>query len=592
MVIQESTHIIENKMSNCSVSMSYNFLALIGDEYFYRFVEKQAGICVKDYIHPNDVDEFVKICHELPSGEEVRVFLQMRDSKFNYYPVDLFIHNTGKLLGGEPVYDIQIFNINALELRLKNQAVNLHKYRTLLSLYQDYLFDYNVETNEFTIFLYVGIRSTPFLSCTIEEFEEMGTSALTNLHDIAKFNEFIHYVKTAKLDFTASATFPISKEATVSHHYDIHGKTFYKNHQTPIVVGILKANDAEKEHVPYYATSECHDSGTGLLNKRACIEYTNDILNLHDGSKHYMLIIDVDNFKDVNDNYGHLFGDDVLLKIANTLNSSLNSRGICGRFGGDEFYIFTNNICEEFELRNILTAVRKQIYYAYEETMPEFHPTLSIGISLYPDDADNYESLFKLADKCLYIAKDKGRNRFIIYDESKHGDIKESTKTLQRTMTPIEQAEYHGNLIGNLIVQLHKGGIAELDSVLESLLLNFELDGIRIYTGEQPQLSYTAGSYKNIPDIAGLLKENDFISHFNRNHTLCVGQVANFEAKNKVFATRCLDCSIMGFSCYLMQDSLGRDVFIFYDIFNHTVRWNESEKNFLLTISNVIASIL
>ena len=62
---------------------------------------------------------------------------------------------------------------------------------------------------------------------------------------------------------------------------------------------------------------------------------------------HYMAMIDIDNFKNVNDTYGHLYGDKVILKVAAIINSALNGRGIVGRFGGDEFFIFTNWITKE-----------------------------------------------------------------------------------------------------------------------------------------------------------------------------------------------------------------------------------------------------
>lgn len=92
--------------------------------------------------------------------------------------------------------------------------------------------------------------------------------------------------------------------------------------------------------IPYYATSEAVDSATGLLNKRACMEYTKSVIASNDDKIHYMIMFDVDNFKSINDTYGHLFGDEVLSKIANIINANLNGRGIAGRFAGDEFLYF------------------------------------------------------------------------------------------------------------------------------------------------------------------------------------------------------------------------------------------------------------
>lgn len=102
------------------------------------------------------------------------------------------------------------------------------------------------------------------------------------------------------------------------------------------------------------------DFFTGLLNKRACKEYVQDSIATNKDI-HYMAMIDIDNFKNVNDTYGHLYGDKVILKVAAIINSALNGRGIVGRFGGDEFFIFTNWITKESQLRSILTFIKQKV---------------------------------------------------------------------------------------------------------------------------------------------------------------------------------------------------------------------------------------
>lgn len=105
---------------------------------------------------------------------------------------------------------------------------------------------------------------------------------------------------------------------------------------------------------------------------------------------YYLTIIDVDDFKTINDTYGHMFGDEVLSRVSEIIRSDLNARGVAGRFGGDEFMILFENVKSEQELRLILKTITKNIQWAF-------------------------------ADKALYIAKAKGKNRYIIYDGRKHG---------------------------------------------------------------------------------------------------------------------------------------------------------------------------
>ena len=125
-------------------------------------------------------------------------------------------------------------------------------------------------------------------------------------------------------------------------------------------------------------------------------------------------MIDIDNFKNVNDTYGHLYGDKVILKVAAIINSALNGRGIVGRFGGDEFFIFTNWITKESQLRSILTFIKQKVRAELGQGENSCDVTLSMGVCKYPDNGSDYDSLFNKADKCLYIAKNKGKNRYII----------------------------------------------------------------------------------------------------------------------------------------------------------------------------------
>ena len=168
----------------------------------------------------------------------------------------------------------------------------------------------------------------------------------------------------------------------------------YKHHS-----GLDDLNEFYKEKF-YFTENDRNKSYTIKFFKELCLYNNDDILE-----DFIDTLFDVDNFKSINDTYGHLFGDEVLSKIATILNANLNGRGIAGRFGGDEFYIFTSNIKDTEDLRILLTTMRKELQYAFDSRIDEFGVTLSVGVSEYPKDGNNYEILFKKADKCLYLAR-------------------------------------------------------------------------------------------------------------------------------------------------------------------------------------------
>lgn len=579
-----------SKMTFCSAAISDNFLTLFGDEFLYNFVGKHAGFCFTDFIHPDFVEEFKETILSVPPHASSRLITMMCDAEGLYHIIDILITNNDRSLKNEAVRDLTIFNVCSTEARHIKYTDEINKYRTYLSLYQNYLFDYDVERDAFTVFLYMERKSTVLYRSTLEGLHEFVLSHLTDTDEINQFKIFYKHLAEAIGDFSCKVSLPSLGDFSRINKYQVDGKVMLKYNQNPLVQGILRPTD--EESVPFYATREGKDPATSLLNKRACYEYTADILTIQENQKHYMAVIDIDNFKNINDNYGHLFGDEVISSVANILSNTLNGRGIIGRFGGDEFYLFTNNVETEDSLRIFLTAARQQIRNTFEKKHSDLQVTLSIGVSLYPDDGKTYDELFQKADKCLYIAKNKGKNRFIIYDEEKHGSLDNGDNVLRITANPTEQAEYLAKVLADLGIIILKEGISCLPSIYDTICSNFEVDGIRIYCGEDLKPAYDNGKYKKVPDIGNILKDEKFLKFFNSNNCLLINTLTYFEANNKEFCNALSENNILGTTGFYFTKEDGSRIFFFYDIFNHAIRWNESNKNYLLTLSRLIASVL
>lgn len=167
------------------------------------------------------------------------------------------------------------------------------------------------------------------------------------------------------------------------------------------------------------------DSLTGLVSRRYIIGL---IQSLIDNNVPFSLaLLDLDNFKFINDTYGHKIGDGVLSGMSKDLIRYLGEYGIAGRYGGDEFLIinFRDRTYDDLKsfymgLYSNYNVLRKNINL---DTCEPFI-TGTIGSAVYPTDASEYETLFNLVDKALYRGKTKGRNCYIIYVEEKHKGIK------------------------------------------------------------------------------------------------------------------------------------------------------------------------
>ena len=151
------------------------------------------------------------------------------------------------------------------------------------------------------------------------------------------------------------------------------------------------------------------DCLTGVMGRKLflnnCQELQNKQLLLDNKDKGWFLFFDVDSFKSINDNYGHLVGDKVLKEFADHLNEALSAYGIIGRLGGDEFAAMLDKPLEKKELADILDRLYRQI----DEILPEQQKvTCSIGVCAfrYPQDM---KTLLYATDKALYKAKERGR---------------------------------------------------------------------------------------------------------------------------------------------------------------------------------------
>lgn len=175
---------------------------------------------------------------------------------------------------------------------------------------------------------------------------------------------------------------------------------------------------------PYFKSVDfkhAYDNLTAVFNREVMMDYMQYLIN--NNTPFSLFIADVDNFKYVNDCYGHHAGDDVLSGVAKFLVDTLGEKGVVGRFGGDEFLLVCEGITDYNEVWEIGHEINLNIANLKFPNGHLHQVTITMGISRYPIDAKDYDAFWDLADKALYIGKVKGRNRFIIYLESKHKDL-------------------------------------------------------------------------------------------------------------------------------------------------------------------------
>lgn len=165
-----------------------------------------------------------------------------------------------------------------------------------------------------------------------------------------------------------------------------------------------------------------YDALTALANR----QYFEDLLNqkIISGQRQEasfaLLLIDLDNFKDINDTQGHGCGDQILLQIAQRLNSMTGAQDIVGRFGGDEFVMLVENVTSLQNLETLLYQLLANIKLPVAVAGAQYSLTASIGVSMFPGDANTASSLLSNADEAMYASKHAGRDRFSFFSPEMH----------------------------------------------------------------------------------------------------------------------------------------------------------------------------
>lgn len=159
------------------------------------------------------------------------------------------------------------------------------------------------------------------------------------------------------------------------------------------------------------------DPLTGLYNKSATEQLIQNALSAFPEQTHAFMMLDIDNFKTINDNLGHMFGDAVLSEVSLKLKRLFRNNDIVGRVGGDEFSVLMTDIDDSMVAISKATEIVRLFRHSYTENGRVWEISVSVGITLSHGD-HSFADLYQRADKALYTAKRKGKCAYHLYDET------------------------------------------------------------------------------------------------------------------------------------------------------------------------------
>ena len=392
-----------------------------------RTVESLVGQAPFEHVHPDDRWR-ARALLEVPTAPEgtpepLEVRLLHADGSYRWFEVLTRDLRDEPEIEGIVVTAREITDRKGAEQRLANSEA---RFRALVQNSSDVV----AVVDDLGCFTYVSPAITAMLGYRADEL--VGTSAIALLPDeeaanLAPYSELL-----------TEATFPqtsvevrLQDRSGVWHTVDI---TLTDLRREPAVRGlVLNARDVtvRKELEHDLRHQALHDTLTGLGNRKM---FTNRVVEaLERGDKRLdavaVLFVDLDDFKTVNDSLGHAVGDQLLVAVAERLRDCLRVSDTAARLGGDEFAVLLEHSYGESEVIAVAERILESVHRSLTIQGREITITASLGIAINSDRSASAEVLLRNADMAMYLAKDRGKARYEVFEEQMHASVFERLET-------------------------------------------------------------------------------------------------------------------------------------------------------------------
>ncbi|MBP8593561.1 MAG: GGDEF domain-containing protein [Ruminococcus sp.] len=560
------------------------------DEAFFRFFGNDVIYSIRRTIDENDYVRITESVESVREGEVRRTVVRMKGVSGEYR----WILAAVRLLPGEgePMYSIAFSDILSLEGQAYSREKMLAEYRHILSLNTDLAFEYSFETRHIRIYMFDCWREIVLIDRDLDSWQK---EAVENGYVLSRYSDTFDRlcgdIREGTYRFDHEFESSVLTAGKTRELCLFRGMT---RHEDPVrrhVAGIISVVSSRRKSKDVNLALESNrDSLSGLLNKQAVTAFATEILAEKPAYNVNLVILDIDNFTDINSSYGHLFGDEVIFTIASIVKAEIGSRGIAGRISGGGFLIVLEDTRDEEDLRGILRAIRTKTEAAFADRFENFRLTCSMGISTYPVDSTDYDELFMQADKALYIAQEKGKNRYVIYDIAKHGpvekDIENKIAFLSDKKNTTEKLAFAGRLAENLVL----GRLPDISVLMEQIRSQFAIDDICVFAGNDMSLILSCGNASS--RNAAYLLENGYTQRFSGDGIFAIDNVNELEGRDDNAFRQLSEENIGGAVQYLMtEDSLVKGMISFCYI-GRFKKWSVSDMNYLAVIGHVISAVL
>lgn len=538
---------------------------------FYAFVGGRLYHTFDQLLEPSDAEHLAEY---IKAGKTVLLTLFTEDGE----PKNCLAYIETQ--DADTLVDFRLLLLDEMQEWERQVRYLTEKKNNILGLYGDYFFEYEVAADHVRVYAADKFEQN-VMSVSFAEFEQalMGNSDSKSEKEVQKLIEALKYGNERFIVNVPGDILNLKETAYTL----IKGMSVFEDGEYVYSIGYIHLWDERSlESVDSKRAME-KDYLTGVLTKA---EITNLAINTVDVKKTCNVtisIIDIDYFKKVNDVYGHMKGDEVLRKVAKIIQNEVREDGLVGRFGGDEFLVIFYNAYDMENMRERLRSIKNSVASSFVKTDSgeDISITLSIGCAAYPKDADNYEDLFFLADFALYRAKEKGRNRYIIYNRDKHGTLEDLKNTKNSVNTLNSRGDMSlAELVCAMQDKVYTGQDYPLDKLLDDVALNLNIQRVILYAGKPYQPVGMAGASRLSHEIIDMTKDYldvpAMVKLYDDTGVLAIDNVRRFESASPTLYAKLKEQGIRSFLHVRFKDKNGVDAILSLEFVKNLMTWNRT----------------
>lgn len=482
------------------------YLTSVTNRAFNDYFGNATYGCITEFVNPDEKESFIEFIDGF-SGEEIEKCFLLKNSDGEYRL------NLVKLTAfeGEPVLrniDIEMVDIDSVVEVNYRICDDISRERVIMGLTGEYVFTYSELTGDIKIVRYEASSREVIVRLPLDEWREYMADGRVAMEDMVELDSLINCIRTYMSDFCVKLTTSMRTLGKVMEKVKFIGTVYTKYTGENIVTGRIVLADGVNSmgNIVEVVDELTMDSLTKVYNKKTITEYASRLVKQDTVNRISIAILDIDYFKQVNDRYGHLYGDKVITRVAKKLKEVVGEDGVVGRIGGDEFMIVLKGINDDYALRGILRAIRTQVKWEFKNDYENFQVTTSIGVAFSPNNGHDYEELFKKADFCLYVAKEKGRDRYVFFRDEIHRESYQNSLNKKDKIINDGREMRELRYLTDIMVQYNHDKKAAVMAMLEHMLSMYKIDNISIYKGKD---------LKNIVSVGTPIKSESDMSYID-----------------------------------------------------------------------------